>query len=704
MKQTKFIHTQQQEETDCGVACLLSVLRYFGGNASLNQLRDWSGTSISGTSLLGLYEAAQKVGIKAEGFEAEIEHLQELTTPAILHVVKEQLLPHYVVCYAYDKAKDVFLISDPAEIAIKSYTPDELAEIWQTKTLLLVEPTDAIVKQANTNGVISTIKWLYGFAEPDINLLFIALVMGAFVSALGLSIAIFSQKLVDIILPAKDISKLLKGVGLLTFLLMVRVLFSYLRQYLLLNQSKDFNIRIVDFFFSSLLKLPKTFFDSRKTGELIARMNDTSRIQQTISNIFTNLAIEVIIIILSSVALFYYHVQVGFAALLWLPFFGTIVYLYNTKIINGQRRVMAAYAMNESHYIDVIQGAGVIKATNKEDLFADITKRIYELFQETRYQLGMIGNSFGIVTQLTMTIFTVGIILFSSLLVLNGKLSIGSVMAVVQMIGSVMESASTIAVISISLQEAKIAIERMQEFTTIPAEYQPEQEQAKHHTSVFDSLIVSQLDFRFTGRPLLLSDISFWLKKGEIIAITGESGGGKSTLLQILQGFYQPEKGDIILNGVPLNQVSLVDWRRLFGVVPQQVKIFNGNLIDNILLGQTTEEEAQKVIAFCQEIGLGAYFERFPQGYFTILGESGVNISGGQQQLVGIARALYHKPQLLLLDEATASMDVKTERFVLDLLVGLKSTVGILMITHRSQTQSVADRVYRIEDGQMVNS
>ncbi|MFN8355558.1 MAG: peptidase domain-containing ABC transporter [Spirosomataceae bacterium] len=695
-------HIQQHDWSDCGVACLLSVLRYFGGNASMSQLREWSGTSATGSTLLGLRQAAHQVGLVAEGFEAEMEHLKTITEPAILHVLKYGELQHFMVCYAYNAQTDTFTISDPAEVYIKQINATELATLWQSKKLLLVKPTDNVLQTARMDTLKDKIQWLYSFIEQDLNLLFTALVIGVFVSAFGLSVSVFSQKLVDSILPTKSFTKLLTGTLLLAFLLVLRALLIYIRQLLLLRQNKEFNIRIVDYFYSTLLRLPKSFFDSRKTGEVIARMNDTARIQQTISNVVTNLAIEIVVIIANTVALFYYQASVGLVSLCWLPFFAWIVYRFNKPILDGQRGVMVNNALNEGNYIDTIQGIAAIKMANKESYFAEHTKLVYEAFQESRFQLGLVGNRFGLVSQLTSSVFITGIILFSTWQVLQGWITIGTVMAIIQMVSMLMTAAASIAVINISLQEAKVALERMQEFTTLPAEYDLTQESAKKNITTFESLQVSEVDFRFTGRRKLLNHITFSVKKGEVIAILGESGGGKSTLLQLLQRFYEPEQGIILVNECNLNEWSVPSWRKLLGVVPQQVKLFNGLLLENILLKTPTEEDIPKVVQLLKEYGLDKHFERFPNGYNTILGETGTNISGGQQQLVALARALYAQPQLLLLDEATAAMDKHTERIILELLQKLRAKMGIILVTHRIQTAAIADRCYALEDGYLL--
>jgi ATP-binding cassette subfamily B protein len=499
------------------------------------------------------------------------------------------------------------------------------------------------------------------------------------IALLGLATAIFSQKLLDDILPSGDQLRLLAGAALLLVLLLARSGLSYLRSLFLLRQNRDFNVRIIDHFFGRLLQLPKSFFDHRKTGDLIARMNDTRRIQQTIARIISGVALDILLIIVASVAIFSYHWQVGLLAIAWIPVFAWVVYRFHPQIVQGQRQVMQSYAANESNYVDTIQGIGPIKVHNRQSIFKQVTTAVYTLFQEAILNLGKVSIRFNLWTEIVSTIFVVGIITMSALLVLQASLSMGSMIAILQMIGILMGGVASVAMANIDLQEARIAFDRMFEFTTIPSEYEEAADSPEAIVQDFEELRVEQLSFRFPGRPAILKDISFRLRKGEWIAILGESGCGKSTLLQILQKFYAPDGGQIRINSTDLDLLSFEAWR-------------------NILLGKPVKDPAA-LEAFFIKYGFDSFFRKLPNGYATLLGESGVNISGGQQQLVALARALYHRPQVLLLDEPTAALDRNTEVFVLDLLKRLSSEVAIIMLTHRIRTANAANRIYIIEDG-----
>lgn len=693
-------HTRQQDQSDCGVAALRSVVQFFGGTApTFERLRELSGTSRQGTTMLGIYQAAQKLGLKVEAYEADLDSLAKCEDTCILHVLKQQRLLHFVVCYAYDAEQDAFLIGDPAEPKVAWWPSAELDEMWQSKSLLLF-PKGQSLAPAKEDRQHSRWYWVRQLIHDDLNILGMALAIGLVMALLGLATAIFSQKLLDDILPAGDQLRLLSGAALLLVLLMVRSGLGYIRSLFLLRQNRDFNVRIIDYFFGRLLQLPKSFFDHRKTGDLIARMNDTRRIQQTIARIISGIALDILLVLVASIAIFSYHWQIGLLAIAWIPVFVWVVYRFHSQIVTGQRQVMQSYAANESNYVDTIQGIGTIKVHNRQPVFRRVTTAVYTLFQESILSLGKVSIRFNLWTELVSTIFIVGIITMSSVLVLQESLSMGSMIAILQMIGILMSGVVSVAMANIDLQEARIAFDRMFEFTNIPSEYEEEADSPAAQVQDFEELRVEHLRFRFPGRPAILEDISFSLRKSEWIAILGESGCGKSTLLQILQKFYAPEAGNIRINGIDLDLLSFENWRSQIGVVPQQIKIFNGTVLDNILLGQPVDDPA-RLEAFFQGYGFDRYFRAFPNGYVTMLGESGVNISGGQQQLVALARALYHRPQVLLLDEPTAALDRNTEIFVLDLLKRLSSEVAIIMLTHRLRTARAADCIYIIESGRI---
>jgi ATP-binding cassette, subfamily C, bacteriocin exporter len=701
LKQIKRTHTLQLDQSDCGVACLLSVIKLNGGDASLEKLRELSGTTKEGTTMLGLYQVANKLGFTAEGCEADMQALKEHGEAVILHVLIENQLQHYVVCYQYNAPvssglKGTFLIGDPAK-GLSYMSESELETIWVSKTCLTLAVNDNFVTNQNTKK--SQKQYFIQLLKDDYKLLAFSIIIGVFVAALGMAMSIFSQKLIDDILPSHNIKKLVTGIILLAVLLLARIGFTVLRNFFLLKQSQDFNNRINTSFYTSLLHLPKPFFDTRKIGELVARLNDTQRVQNVIKTLASNLVIDVLVSIISIVFLFNYSWQLGVISLLSLPIYFYIIYRSNSKIITSQKAVMQSYALNESNYISSMQGIATIKNHNRQDAFSQINESVFNRFQEKIFDLGKINIQLSWQSGLSSVVFLIGILIYTSIAVFNTTMKLGELMAVLGIVSSLLPSIANLALVSIPINEAKIAFTRMFEFSSLEKE-----NQSGIEIDTIDTIELKDLSFRFAGRSPLFSNVNMTVSKGNFIAIVGESGGGKSTLGQILQRFYTHEDGNILINNqYNLSDIKLDNYRNLVGVIPQEISIFNGNVIDNILLGATDTPE--NIIDFITQYGFDKYFERLPQGLATIVGEEGINLSGGQKQIIAFARVLYKKPHFLLLDEATAAMDRDTENFCMQLLNSIKKNCGILFISHRINTlKKYADTIYILENGTITHS
>lgn len=327
---------KQNDQSDCGVACLLSIIKYYRGNATLEQLREFSGTDKVGTTLLGLMEAARETGFDAKGYEADTQSLAEHSQPTILHVQKEKL-EHYVVFLSHSNG--IFTIGDPAE-GIKEYSAIELNDIWKSKRCLVLKPNSSF--QTTQQQDKRKLNWFLKLIKEDINVLASSAILGLVLAGLGMATAIFSQKLIDAIIPSESISKLITATILLFFLLTIRALLQYVRGRLVIGQSMTFNNRIVSYFFGSLLYLPKRFFDGREIGDMTARLSDTARIQATITQLLGTVLIDLLTLLVTLTAIFYYSWHIGVITIFFAPLHFVIIWAYNKQIIEGQREVRKA--------------------------------------------------------------------------------------------------------------------------------------------------------------------------------------------------------------------------------------------------------------------------------------------------------------------------------------------------------------------------
>lgn len=686
---------RQQSNSDCGVACLASIVKFHGGEVYLEQLRKLSGTTKEGTSILGLYQAARQIGFEVSALNAKgIRNLKEINGPAILHITLEDGRNHYIAYFRSEGEKN--LISDPSE-NVKWISDTQLEAIWKSKALLILNPNSEFERSNSIKK--EKLAWILELIKEDIPILLIMAFLGLIITILGLSVGVFSQKLIDNILPERNIKELILGLFLVGFLLIIRHWISYTRGKIVIRQGRDLNLKIIGHFYGNLLRLQKSFFDGRKTGDFIARMSDAQRIQKAVSVVSGEIMVDLLLIFVCLVAVFSYSSEICLLMVCLLPFYFWIVYRYNSPIVLGQRKVMKSYSISESHFIDTLQGITTIKSHNKQDVFDSINRSVYGFFQEKIFNLGTLGLNFGLVSNLMGAVFTVMVLIACSYQVLNSNMKIGEMVAILSFSGLVIPSVTKLAMVNIQIQEARIAFERMYEF----AASKPESlEGEDRNLTQIENLLIQDLHFRFPGSKSLFKGIKMTINKGDLTVLLGDSGGGKSTLLQILMKFYTYDQGKILINGLfDFNQIGAKYWRSKIGYVPQEIKVFNGTILENIILG-IDEKVKEKVISKCKMLGLDYFFSSLPQGYHTLVGEEGINLSGGQKQILGLARALYNDPEVLLLDEFTGAMDRNTENLILEILVKIKSGIAILVVTHRIKPALMADKIYILEKGTIV--
>lgn len=693
----KKFYVSQLGEYACGLACLSTLSRYYGGEVTQEKLRDVSGTTMSGTTLLGLIQAASEIGLTVKGFEAEIKHLKEQEEPVILHVIMDQVREHYVVCFGFDGKQ--FWISDPG-VGIVSYSEAELSEIWKSGILLQVKSTErfqTLESQSNSKQA-----WFRSLIAEDLPILAVAAVLGTLMAITGLSTAIFSQKLIDDFLPSQTYDKAIFGVIALGVLLLFRSLLGYFLGVFMARQGKDLNIRIVSSFVGKIFNLPMNYFKGFSTGDLIARMNDSLRIQQTVAMITSTVIINVLVVVVSLVFVFYQSSVVGWLCVLASLTFLIIGWRYHQPIIAKQKEVMAAHALNETQYIDSLTGVHVLRTYGKEQVSKDRIDQVYGHYQTKGYELAIIGNNFSFFTQVIVAIFMSLLFGLGVYLMFQKNLQLGELMALIQVGSSILPAIAGLVVANIQFQEAKVAFDRMHEIAGLKAENQ-EIPMNKEEAEDLNVLIKAEnLVFRYPGRSPILKGVNFQLQAGQTTALFAPVGTGKSTLVELIQRFYIPEQGRLSMPFLSDKCSDLMTWRNQLGVVSQKEKLFNGTLLDNIALTNNPQEFEITVHAL-QEMGFLKFFNQFPQGILTICGEEGRNLSGGQRQLVGLARALVKKPKILILDEATAAMDWETEHAVLSVVKSyvMANQASLLLITHQPILAASMDNLMVLEDGQI---
>jgi ATP-binding cassette, subfamily C, bacteriocin exporter len=532
----------------------------------------------------------------------------------------------------------------------------------------------------------------------DIKLLIITVILGICSSLLGLSTAVFAQKLIDNIVPKNDTALLIQGVMLFAGLLVLKLVLGYCQSYIGLVHGKRFNLTLIDSFFQKLLFLPKKFFDENKTGGLITRMHDSSAIHGTITFIVNTLLLNVINVAISAMFLFHYAVPLGLIALASFPIFLISAMLSKGEMRRKIARMYEASADNENNYISSIQNADLIKTHNKQDFFTHLNYATYNQLQESSMASGKAGLVFGLTSEAIGTFFYLLMLTYASYQTVVGNMTIGELTATLGVATGILWPIGALGNAVLHLQSASVAFDRMYEVISNEREVIPSDDQHKLMVRDIKLIEFRNIFFSYDKETCVLEDVSFSVRQGEIACIFGKNGAGKSTILNLIMRLYKPDSGVIAFDGINAEQLSVLNLRDRLAIVSQQTRLFEGMVIRNICLSDS-EEDYRAAVSYLGELGFDKYISSIKDGYSGIISENGKNLSGGQKQIIALARALNKRPDVLLMDEATSALDGDSETFVIAKLKEFAANGGIvIMISHRLRPARAATKIVVLED------
>ena len=439
----------------------------------------------------------------------------------------------------------------------------------------------------------------------------------------------------------------------------------------------------------------------RSIGDMVARLNDTKRIQFVIESLLGETIINFFVAIVSLVFLFYYSLPIAVLCLICVPLFFLVVSIKNSVILLQQREMMAANAITESSFINIISGISDIQSYSKETLFLEKSISCYSVSQETTYRLGKTKIVVNILSGVSSTFVQILIVSIGAYLVFSSKITIGAFIAIIGISGSLFSSVANLALMRIPINEAKVAFDRLFELIMEQNYDGATDLKTKEFPCLHKSEIAIKLkdvSFRYPGKPLILKQLNTHLNRGEITCIVGPSGSGKSTLCQMLSRLYYPTSGEIDFNGLNINVIPIEEWRQRLAIVPQQPFLFPGTLLDNICMGEKPNYEILSSIFM--RFNLNSLFASFSLNPDMVVEENGKNLSGGQQQVIALVRGLYKQSEIVVLDEITASMDYQNEALIHRILNSIKTESIVVYITHKlDAAHKIGDKFIVLEDG-----
>jgi len=685
---------KQHDITDCGAACLASISAHYKLEIPIARIRQYAGTDKKGTNVLGLIEAAQKLGFEAKGVRGELDSLFKIPKPAIAHVIVREQLQHYVVIYKVDKKH--ITIMDPGTGKIHKKSHAEFQKEW-TGVLVLLLPDESFKKG---NEKVSVFKRFWFLLKPHKFVLMQALVGAIIYTLLGLSTSIYIQKITDHVLVGGN-TKLLNLLSVIMLILLaIQVLIGVFKDIFIIKTGQQIDARLILGYYKHLLKLPQQFFDTMRVGEIISRINDAVKIRVFINSTSLSLTVNFFIVIFSFMLMFSYYWKLAMIMLAIIPVYLLIYWITNRLNKKTERKIMERSADLESQLVESLNAVGTIKRFGLED-FANIkTETKFINLLHIGYTSALNSIFSGTSSQTVSRLFTIILLWSGTYFVIDQEITPGELMSFYAIIGYFTGPIASLIGANKSIQNALIAADRL--FEIMDLEREETENKFKLTADKIGDIAFKNVKFRYGTRVEVFHDFNLTIKKGKITAIVGESGSGKSTLISLIQNMYPLQSGNISIGDIDLQYIENHSLRQLVSVVPQKIDLFAGNVIDNIAVGDF-QPNMERILEICKSIGILEFIETLPNSFHTYLGENGATLSGGQKQRIAIARALYKQPEILVLDEATSSLDSTSENYIQRTIQRLREQdKTIIIIAHRLSTVINADTIVVLEKGKVL--
>ena len=700
----------QSDSMMCGITCLQMVCKHFGREVSLRTLSKLCVATSEGVSMLGVNEAANKLGLRTMCARTDFDTLSKATLPCVLHWNQN----HFVVLYKVRKGR-IFYVADPGKGLVK-YNLEEFGKHWVSTAsqgeekgiAMFLEPTLEFyshkVDNEEEDGSPRSFQFLFGYIK-QYRKYFGQIVLGLLVgSLLQLILPFLTQSIVDVGIKNQNIGfiwLILLGQLMLTI---SRTAIDFIRRWLLLHISLRINISLVSDFFIKLLKLPMSFFDTKLMGDLMQRMGDHSRVnsfltQQTLSIVFSLFTFVVFSIVLLSYNWLVFAIFMLGSLLYggWLALFlrrrKVLDYeLFEQQAINNNKTYEFITSMQEIKLQDCEQR----RRWEWEDVQADLFNvQMKSLKLQQTQEAGSI-----FINELKNIVITV----VAATAVIHGQLTLGMMLAVQYIIGQLNSPVEQLMSFFYSVQDVRISLERINEI------HRMDDENGKQglETSVKEEdkgIDLENVNFKYDPHALktIIDNVSLTIPKGKVTAIVGASGSGKTTLIKLMLGYYPVLGGQINIGGTDVNTLNKKWWRRQCGVVMQDGVIFSESIARNIAVDDK-EIDKQRLQTAAEIACIHDYVMGLPLKYNTKIGRDGVGLSQGQKQRILIARAVYKNPNYIFLDEATNSLDANNERMIVEHLDEFYKGKTVVIVAHRLSTVKNADQIVVLDKGKVVET
>jgi ATP-binding cassette subfamily B protein RaxB len=680
----------QTEASECGLASLTMVAQYFGYRADLPHLRRRFGMSLKGATLKDVMRVADQIGFACRPLRLELSEISQLRLPCILHWD----LNHFVVLKSMRPGGAV--IHDPA-IGVRNLPMETISRHFTGVALELIptsqfEPASAPPKVR----AVSLLGRIGGVKRSMAQLLGLALVMEIF----AMISPLFLSWVVDHAIVSADRDLLVTLALAFVLLLLLQTATSAMRAWMVMGLNASLKVQARANLFSHLLNLPAAYFEARHLGDVMSRFGSQETILQAITSEFVEAMLDGLMAGITLAIMFMFAPDLSLIVLAGAVLYALLRWLAYTPLRQASAESIVWSARRDSHFLETLRGIRTVKLFNgQEERRAHWLNLLVETVnrQLTTEKLRLL---FRTANSLLLGLLAILVVWLGARQVLDGGLSVGLLLAFIAYKDQFLRRTSELVNKAVDLTMLRLHAERLADIALTAPERRGVPSISADVDVLPASIELRNLGFRYGEQePWILKNIDLRIAAGESIAIVGPSGGGKSTLLKLLSGLLAPSAGEILVNGEPLARIGLENYRAMLGVVMQDDQLFAGSIADNICFFSERPDQ-QRIEACAKQAAVHEDIAAMPMGYGTLIGDMGTVLSGGQKQRVLLARALYRRPGILMLDEATSHLDVERERAVNQVLRATHMTR--IVIAHRPETIRASARVVSLENGAIV--
>lgn len=682
----KYPFEKQKDLKDCGVNCLLMLIRYYGGGISKEYLREITNTTKSGVTAFNLIEGAKKIGFEAYGVKGDIEDLENQNCPCIAHVIYKKSFQHFIVIYKVDKLKKRLLIADPNNNHLNKISFEEFKNI-STNIYIMLKPNKKIM-YVDENSHLK--KEILAYIKNNLNLFIKVLLISLLITFSQIFLSFEFKFLLEYVINYQSVHNLIFLSLIFFIFLIIKEISDFRRNRLVNILNHNLDKHLLPNVYNHILSLPYLYYKNRTTGEIISRMNDLTNVRDVFSKFIVSLLIDMLMMLGSILILLTLSFKLAFISILTILLIVILTILFNDILEEKISNLKETAAFTNSYLVETISGIETIKNQNITDYISNKFLLKYSKFNKNSLKLNNTLLALSFIKNILIGISNLLILTLGSYLIIKNSLSISTLIAYMTLSNYIFTPIDNFINLILSLKEAKISFSRIKDL------YEVKEEKNEETSRILNGKIQSNhLSFSYNGCDQFLKDINISIEPGEKILIHGRSGSGKSTFAKLLNGNLKLSNKKLFIDERDINRYKLADLRKNICYISNNEMLFTDTISNNILIDKK-DDEFDEIVKICM---VDEFVENKNLAYDLLIEENGFNLSGGQKQRIALARSLLNNANIFILDEALNQVDVERERKILSNIFTKYKNKTFIYISHRFNNSDLFDKKYKIEDG-----